>query len=117
MYMPTHTEDLHLITNIKITITNQITIHPDHIYTLCGDFNRDIALIGRQNDNLNTPPQEEDIHWKTFTASLNLEYIPTNTTFSRQGSNNYTSTSLVDGFYINSPYNNMYSSTTTLIWT
>jgi hypothetical protein len=108
MYMPTHTEDLHLIPNIKTTITDQITIHPYHIYTLCGYFNRDIALIDRQNDSSNTPPQEEDIHWKTFTASLNLEYIPTNTTFSRQGGNNYTSISLIDGFYINSPYNNTY---------
>ena len=110
--MPTHTEDLHFIPNIKTIITNQITIHPDHNYTLCGDFNRDIALIGRQNDSSSTPPQEEDIHWKTFTASLNLEYIPTNTTFSRQGGNNYKSTSFIDGFYINSPYNNTYFFTT-----
>ena len=112
MYMPTHIEDIRLISNIKDTIANQITAHPHHIYTLCGDFNQDIALIGRQNDNLNTPPQEEDIHWRTFVTSLNLEYIPTNTTFSRQGGNNYTSTSLIDGFYINSLDNSKYSCTT-----
>ena len=112
MYMPTHLEDIHLIPNIQTTITNQITSHPNHIYNLWGDFNRDIALIGRQNDNLYTPPQVDDTQWKTFTTSLNLEYIPTNTSFSRQGGNNYTSTSLIDGFYIKSPDNSIYSCTT-----
>jgi exonuclease III len=112
IYMPTHLEDTQLIPNIKTTITNQISAHPNHTYTLCGDFNRDIALIGRQNDNHNTLPQEEDLQWKNFTTSLDLEYIPTNTTFTRQGGNNYTSTSLIDGFYIKSPDNNLYSSTT-----
>ena len=72
MYMPTHLEDTCLIPHLKNEITNEITIHPNHIYTLCGDFNRDIALTGRQNKNINTPPQEEDYQWKNFTASLNL---------------------------------------------
>ena len=58
LYMPIHREDTQLILHIKTTIANQITVHPDHTYTLCGDFNRDIALIGRQDDNLNTPPQK-----------------------------------------------------------
>lgn len=114
LYMPTYREDTQLIPYIKTIIANQITVHPDHTYTLCGDFNRDIALIGRQDDNLNTPPQKKDMQWKTFTASLNFEYIPTNTTFSRQGGNNYTSTSLIDGFYINSPDNTRFSSTTNI---
>ena len=61
MYMPTHIEDIQLMPNIKAIITDQITAHPNHIYNLCGDFNRDIALIGRENDNLNTPPQDKDI--------------------------------------------------------
>jgi len=43
-----------------------------------------------------------------------LEYIITDTSFSKQGSNNYTTTSLIDGFYINSPNNNIYSSTTNI---
>ena len=60
MYMPTHLEDTCLIPHLKNEITNQITIHPNHIYILCGDFNRDIALRGRQNNNINTPPQEQD---------------------------------------------------------
>ena len=112
MYMPSHLEDIHLIQYIKIAITNQINAHPNHIHILCGDFNRDIALTGRQNYNNNTPPQEEDIQWKTFTTTLNLEYIPTNNNFSRQGGFNNTSTSLIDGFYINSPDNNKFTSTT-----
>ena len=112
MYMPTHDEDIHLILFLKTAITNQINTHPNHIHILCGDFNRDIALTGRQNNNSHTPPQEEDLQWKNFTSSLNLEYIPTNTTLSRQGGYNYTSTSLIDGFYINSLDNSKYTSTT-----
>ena len=61
MYMPTHVEDTHLIPYLKTTISNQITAHPNHIHILCGDFNRDIALTGRQNNNNNSPPQHEDI--------------------------------------------------------
>jgi hypothetical protein len=110
--MPTHLEDTHLIPYLKTTITNEITTHPNHIHILCGDFNRDIALTGRQNNNNNTPPQEEDIEWKNFTTTLNLEYIPTNSNISRQGGYNYTSTSLIDGFYINSPNNTRFTSTT-----
>jgi hypothetical protein len=79
MYMPTHLEDIHLISYLKTAISNQITAHLNHLHILCGDFNRDIALTGRQNNNNNTPPQEEDIQWKNFTTTLNLEYIPTNT--------------------------------------
>ena len=84
MYMPIHLDDTHLIPYLKTAITNQITAHQNHTHILCGDFNRDIALIGRQNNNNNTPPQEEDIQWKNFTTTLNLEYIPTNTNISRQ---------------------------------
>ena len=112
MYMPTHVDDTCLIPHLKNEITNQINSHPNHIYTLCGDFNRDIALRGRQNNNITTPPQEEDYQWKNFTTSLNLEYIPTNTSISRQGGYNYTSTSLIDGFYIHSPDNTKFISTT-----
>jgi hypothetical protein len=112
MYMPTHVDYTHLIPCLKTIITNQITAHPNHTHILCGDFNRDIALTGRQNNNNHTPPQEDDIQWKNFTTTLNLEYIPTNTNFSRQGGYNYTSTSLIDGFYINSPDNNRFASTT-----
>jgi hypothetical protein len=112
MYMPTHLEDTHLIHFLKTAITNQITAHPNYIHILCGEFNRDIALTRRQNNNSNTPPQEKNIQWKNFTTTLNLEYIPTNTNISRQEGYNYTSTSLIDGFYINSPDNSRFTSTT-----
>ena len=112
MYMPTHLEDTHPIPYLKTAITDQINAHPNHIHTLCGDFNRDIALTGRKNYNNITLPQEEDIQWKNFTTTLNLEYIPTNSNISRQRGYNYTSTSLIDGFYINSPNNNRFTSTT-----
>ena len=112
MYIPTHLEDTCFIPHLKNEITNQINTHPNHIYTLCGDFNKDIALRDRQNNNTNTPPQEEDFQWKNFTTSLNLEYIPTNTSITRQGGYNYTSTSLIDGSYIQSPDNSKFISTT-----
>jgi hypothetical protein len=72
MYMPTHLDETHLIPYLKTTITNQITAHPNHTHILCRDFNRDIALTGRQNNNNNTPPQEDDIQWKNFIITLNL---------------------------------------------
>ena len=61
LYMPHHIEDTRLIPTIQQTIRIQIDAHPNHTYILCGDFNRDIALIGRQNEQRFTPPQEEDI--------------------------------------------------------
>ena len=110
--MSSHEEDIHLIPTIQNTITNQINLHPNHTYILCGDFNRDIALIGRQNDQQTTPPQTEDHFWRTFTTGLDLSYVPTNTKFSRQGGNNYTQNSLIDGFFIKTPNNDLYTSIT-----
>jgi hypothetical protein len=86
--------------------------HPNHSHILCGDFNKDIALIGRQNDSNITPPQTEDMKWRTFTYNLNLTYIPTNNTFTRQGGQNYAQTNLIDGYYIHTPNNILYTSTT-----
>ena len=100
IYIPSHEEDLPLIPNIQTTIIEQINPHPDHAYILCGDFNRDIALIGRQNDEQITPSQDEDYQWRAFMDNLELTYIKTSTTFSRQGGNNYTHNSLIDGFFI-----------------
>ena len=56
MYMPTHLEDICLIPHLQNEIVHRIAIHPNHTHALCGDFNRDIALRGRQNNNTNTPP-------------------------------------------------------------
>jgi hypothetical protein len=98
MYMPSHLEDLPLLPNIQTTITQQITQHPNHTIILCGDFNRDIAVLGKYHGNIYTLPQEQDIAWNTFIHSLNATYIPTTTTYTRQGGENYTHTSLIDGF-------------------
>jgi exonuclease III len=97
LYMPTHTEDITLISTILNTIFNHI--HNNHLSNiiLCGDFNRDVALIGKQNGTTKTNPTQQDLEWRQFTNSLHLQYIPTN--YSYQGGNNYTSTSLLDGFY------------------
>jgi hypothetical protein len=43
---------------------------------------------------------QQDLEWKQFTNSLHLQYISTDTNYSYQGGNNYTSTNLIDGFYI-----------------
>ena len=112
LYMPSHEEDLPFIPSIQTTVTNQITSHPNHTYILCGNFNRNIALIGRQNDLQITPPQMKDYIWRSFTTSLELSYVPINTTFSRQGGHNYIQNILIDGFFIKTPNNNQYTSTT-----
>jgi hypothetical protein len=98
LYMPTHSEDTPLITSMLETIQTTINIHLTHIIIL-GD-NRDQKLIGRYNDQVWNPPNEVDKEWTTFTNSLYLQHIHTNTTYTRQGGKNYTSTTLVDGFYI-----------------
>ena len=87
------------------------TNHPNHIHALCGDFNRDIALIGRQNEYTTTPSQAAYIEWHTFTNTLQLEYIPTNNKYSRQGGQDYNQTSSIDGYYIKTPNNTLYTST------
>ena len=110
LYMPSHEEDLPFIPIIQNTITNQINIYPNHTYILCGDFNKDIILIGRQNDQQTTPPQTEDYLWQSFTTGLKLSYVPKNTTFSRQGGHNYKQNSLIDGFFIKIPNDNQYIS-------
>jgi hypothetical protein len=45
-YMSSHMEDLPLIYDIQDIITQQLQQYPNHMVILCGDFNRDIALIG-----------------------------------------------------------------------
>jgi exonuclease III len=105
LYMPTHIEDIILIPTIQTTIFNQIHNNPLNNIIMIGDFNRDIALIGRQHGNTKTAPTQQDLEWKQFTNSLHLQYISTNTSYSYQGGNNYTSTSLIDGFYTKTQQN------------
>ena len=112
MYMPSNLGDIQYITTIQQQITQQIIAHPNHSYVLCGDFNIDIVLIGRQNETSVTTPQTEDKEWRTFIDTQNLTYIPINSTFTRHGGQNYTQTSLIDGYYIQTPNNTLYTSTT-----
>ena len=60
LYMPSHQNDLHLIPNILENITTTTNRNRNHIIILGGDFNRDIALIGRTNKYIHTPPNEND---------------------------------------------------------
>ena len=70
-------------------ITTQINSNPNHRFLSCGDYNHDIALIGRTHDNHITPPQPEEPQWQHFTNSLNFTYIPIDTNYSRQGGLDY----------------------------
>jgi hypothetical protein len=99
IYMPTYIDDIIHIPTIQTTIFNHIHNNPQNNIILLVDFNRDIALIGRHNGTTNTAPTQQDLEWKQFTNSLHLKYIPTDTNYSYQGGYNYTSTSLIDGFY------------------
>jgi hypothetical protein len=114
LYMPSHHNDLHLIPSIMQTITQQIIHHPNVHIILCGDFNRDIALIGHTEDLITYPPQQIDHHWRHFTQTLGLNYIPTNTTYTKQGGLNYTYTSLLNGYFTKSPTITNYSSQTNI---
>jgi hypothetical protein len=99
LYMPTYIEDISLISIIQTTIFNHIHNNPLSNIIMLRDFNRDITLIGRQHGTTRTASTQQDLEWKHFTNSLHLHYIPTNTDYSYQGGNNYTSTSLIDSFY------------------
>ena len=110
MYMPSHAKDIRCIPIIQQNIAQQTTTHPNHIHILCGDFNKDIALIGHQKKYNITPPQIEDIEWRKFTDNLQFRYIPTNIPFSRQGGQNYNQTSFIDGYYIKTLNNALYTS-------
>jgi hypothetical protein len=116
--MPTHTDDIPLIPILQTTIFNIVHNNPLSNIILLGDFNRDIALIGKQHGSTITAPTQQDSDWKQFTNSLHLQYIPTDTNYSYQGGNNYTSTSLIDGFYTktqqNAPHITTYTSKTIL---
>jgi hypothetical protein len=107
--MPTHIDDITLIPTIQTTIFNQIHNNPQSNIILVGDFNRDVALIGKQHGATITNPTQQDIEWKQFTNTLYLQYIPTDTNYSYQGGNNYTSTSLIDGFYTKIQQNSTYT--------
>ena len=110
--MPSHIEDIRLIPIIQQTIRIQIDSHPNHTHIVCREFNRVIALIGRQNELRYIPLQEEHQTWRAYTENLLLTYIPTNTNYSWQGGYNYMHTSLIDGFFIKTQNHTTYTSTT-----
>ena len=112
MYMPLHPEDIALIDTIKDTIETTILANYAHIIILLGDFNRGINLIGRYNNNEWSQPTPQDLEWHQFITSQQLTYNATSTNYSRQGGEDYTSNSLIDGFYIKCPTNQPYTSTT-----
>ena len=97
--MPTHNDDLHLIPIIQNTITQTLHKHPTFKILMCGDFNRDIALIGHYANEQFYPLSEIDVLWHTYTIANHFTHIPTDTTYTRQGGHNYINTSLIDGFY------------------
>jgi hypothetical protein len=110
--MPSHPDDLHLIPLIMQTITSQVYGHPNNNIVLCGDFNRDIALRGHTQGSDTIPPQHLNHQWRQFTQNLKFTYIPTNTTYTRQGGHKYTHISLLDGYFIKSPTSIIYMSQT-----
>jgi exonuclease III len=112
LYMPSHPEDTQLIPSILHTLTQQITTNSTYKTILCGDFNRDIALIGRTQNSNTQPPQDPDYQWRNFTQTLGLTYIPTNTSYTLQGGFDYTHISLIDGYFTKPPDNISYTSQT-----
>jgi hypothetical protein len=54
--MPTNEDDIRIISELQTNITSTIQKYPNHIHILYGDFNRDIALIGRRKRLDATPP-------------------------------------------------------------
>jgi hypothetical protein len=112
LYMSTHHEDLTLVPIIKNTIHTTLNTHQSHTIILLRDFNRNTKLIGRNNNQTWTPPTNDDIEWAHFMNTQQLTSIPTNTTFSRQGGKNYTSTNLIDGYYIKATNTQNYKSYT-----
>ena len=87
--MPIHIKDINLIPIIQTTIFNHIDNNPLSNIIMLGDFNRDIALIGKQHETARTTPTKQDLDWKQFMNSLYLQYIPIDTNYSYQGGNNY----------------------------
>jgi hypothetical protein len=110
--MPSHEEDLQFISEFQQIIIQQTTNHPNHTILLGWELNRDISLSWKHHNNTLTTPQAKDVVWKTYSENLYFTYIPTTTSFTRQGGENYSHTSLIDAFYIHTTNNQLYTSTT-----
>ena len=114
LYMPSHPEDLHIIPTILTTITHQINHHLQSNIIFYGNFNRDLFLIGRILNDITEPPHLLDYQWQLFTRNLDLQYIPIDTIYTRQGGPNYTNSSLIDGYFIKTTHNPSYISHTNI---
>ena len=64
LYMPTHINEITLISIIQTIIFNYIHNNPLSNIILLEDFNRDIALIGRQHGSTRIVPTQQDLDWK-----------------------------------------------------
>jgi hypothetical protein len=84
LYMPSHVEDLFCIPNIQNSITQQIVASPNPTRILCGNFNRDIVLIGQHNTHTFIQSLHIDHGWRNYINTLHLSYIPMDTTNIRQ---------------------------------
>jgi hypothetical protein len=60
LYMPTHIDDITLISTIQTTIFNHVHNNPLSNIILLGDFYRDIALIGKQHGTTKTAPNRHN---------------------------------------------------------
>lgn len=101
-----HEDDNTHIPIIKDTISNQIHNHPTHSYILCGNFNRDIALVSKQNGQSITPDQlglPMDNIYRKFIIT-----IRPNIRLARQGEHNYIQ-NLIEEYFIQTPNNNLYT--------
>lgn len=101
LYMPSHINDIPLISKIKNQIQTLTKNHHPHNIILAGDFNRDILLQGHIHEGTLQTPNQEDKEWTQFLQNLDLHPIHNKENFSRQGGHNYTSSSLIDGFFTN----------------
>ena len=112
--MPSHLEDEHLIPEIQNHLQKIILKHPKYTIILAGDFNRDILLQGRTNNNTTTPSNTDDQEWACFVQNNGLKVVHNPINFTRQEGHNYISTSHIDGFYTNDPnITNLHSHTLT----
>jgi hypothetical protein len=114
LYMPSHPEDLYIMPTILTTITHQINHHLQSNIILSRDFNRDLSLTGCTLNDITEPPHPLDYQWQLFTHNLGLQYIPTDTTYTRQSGPNYTHSSLIDGYFIKTTHNPSYTSHTNI---
>lgn len=101
LHMPTHPKDTHLIQDIKNHIKEFTEKYPTKTIFWNGDFDKDIDLTRRTLNDLLQPSTVDDLHWYTFTSRIGLHPIRNFTKFIREGEQNYTSTSHIDGFYTN----------------